>query len=582
MVVRGEYQALMHTLEGQLLPELRSRRDALRGGVQSLDMRQAEVRSRCAEAEREGREEFEALRGHLNSVETLKQAVLARERDVRLRLMEDIDAVERRVQQAKGALALRDLAAFVRDGAELRAACETLRSRSLALPRVEVPVDDIPFEARTRADKLRRFAVMQQLHRAKDLVMWSLEQQRRRMAQELQDAGTWLRHLEALLDRYSDATALSCYFCAENFGAGAANGQCPYNTGRSPRSGRPLQPDARVPPHLWGAGAHFWAPQRLSHAIPCGPLAAPAPLGPQPPSAGGCGPPPSSGHVARGDEEALRDFLARQEAWPGAVPAPPTGPPPPSGHAADCMPPSPRLPSKRPMASWEDCEAPWLRQQAAPPYGAPPYYTRPSSAYGSPREQRAAVDALLRRIAFACEQRGLDVRSAFCAFDANGDGFLSAHEFVHALARLGLGLSEAEASGLLAHLDANVDGLVSYEEFLTQLFRAARDPSAARVGPALVEHFAAAVAAPPDAGAAALWQRIAKAFRERGVSLRQVFALFDSDGDGVVSRQELAEAFRLMRLSLSDGDVERLMRDIDANQDGRVGIHEFINRLQQA
>lgn len=83
-----------------------------------------------------------------------------------------------------------------------------------------------------------------------------------------------------------------------------------------------------------------------------------------------------------------------------------------------------------------------------------------------------------------------------------------------------------------------------------------------------------------DPAAKELWQRVGRSLRERGVLLRQAFALFDSDGDGAVSRQELAEAFRLMRLGLDDLEIERLLRDIDANQDGLVNLQEFGNRLQ--
>lgn len=187
----------------------------------------------------------------------------------------------------------------------------------------------------------------------------------------------------------------------------------------------------------------------------------------------------------------------------------------------------------------------------------------------------SAFDAQLRRIAQACEKRGVDIRSAFHAFDANGDGFLSPPEFRHALTQLRLGLSDDEMAWMLSRLDINADGMVSYEEFLTHLFRSAHDPSMARVGTAFVEHFAAR-----DESARTLWQKVASAFRDRGVPLRQVFALFDRDGDGVISREELFDAFKLMQLGLSEVDAERLMRDIDVNEDGQVSIHEFANRLQ--
>merc|ERR1711881_691466 len=123
-------------------------------------------------------------------------------------------------------------------------------------------------------------------------------------------------------------------------------------------------------------------------------------------------------------------------------------------------------------------------------------------------------------------------------------------------------------------MGTNADGMVSYEEFLSNHFRAVRDPRVADVGKAMVEHFSN-----HDAAANFLWQRVSRAFRSRGVPLRQAFALFDSDGDGVISRQDLLEVFRLMHLGLNDSDVERMMRDIDANEDGKVSIHEFVNRL---
>jgi calmodulin len=185
-----------------------------------------------------------------------------------------------------------------------------------------------------------------------------------------------------------------------------------------------------------------------------------------------------------------------------------------------------------------------------------------------------STDVLLRKIALACDRNGVDIREAFRAFDANGDGFISPQEFKHAISQLKIGASEEEVAWLVARLDINADGMVSYEEFLANHFHAARDPGVANVGTAFVEHFSS-----HDAAAQSLWQRVARVFKERGVPLRQAFALFDSDGDGIISRQDLLEAFKLMRLGLSDSDVDRMMRDIDANQDGNVSIHEFVNRL---
>jgi calmodulin len=186
-----------------------------------------------------------------------------------------------------------------------------------------------------------------------------------------------------------------------------------------------------------------------------------------------------------------------------------------------------------------------------------------------------AADAVLRRIAQAFDRCGADIRSAFRQFDANGDGFISPQEFRQALLRLRIPVSDEEIAHLVSRMDTNSDGMVSYEEFLSQHYRAALDPRIANVGNAFMDEVAS-----HDVAAHSLWQRVARAFRDRGVPLRQIFALFDWDGDGIISWHEMLQAFRLMHLGLSESDVDRLMRDIDVNDDGKVSIQEFVNRLK--
>ncbi|CAJ1341977.1 unnamed protein product, partial [Effrenium voratum] len=260
-LTRDQQEDFRTRLQGaqQLLPELRAQRQTLHQAAKGIEQRLGELRQRCAEAEREAREDFEVLRSHLNSVESLKQAVLSRERDVRLRLIEGIDDFCRRLQQAEGAFRPDAVAALRAEFPDLAAAAEGLCSRACSLPQVEVPIDDIPFEARTKTEKLRRFAVAEQLLKAKDLALWRMEQQRRQLATETQEGAEWIRHLGSMLDRYAEELGHVCYFCSERFCAAAANTRCPWNLGASP-SGRPMSPEPRVPSQLWGAGVHYWVP----------------------------------------------------------------------------------------------------------------------------------------------------------------------------------------------------------------------------------------------------------------------------------------------------------------------------------
>ena len=50
------------------------------------------------------------------------------------------------------------------------------------------------------------------------------------------------------------------------------------------------------------------------------------------------------------------------------------------------------------------------------------------------------------------------------------------------------------------------------------------------------------------------------------------FDLFDSDGDGVLSREDLTYAFKALRLNLMEPEVDRLWRSADIHGGGKVHI----------
>jgi len=267
VALRRDFQGKLQTLRAVLHNELLPRREDMIAAVQSIESQRAMVRQRCAEAEREARAEFDGLRSHLASLESLKQAIFGRERDIRCSIADGIEDVAAQVQAAERAgLSPEAMDAFVRAFPELQAVADTLWSRAASLPEVEVSMEDIPFEARTRADKLRQLAVVQHVLGAKDSTLWRLEQQRRQLAMEAHETASWMRQLEALLERYAEELSHTCYFCAERFSAATANTRCTYNV----YAGHVPAPDTRVPPNLWGAGVHFWVPQALVGEAPPG------------------------------------------------------------------------------------------------------------------------------------------------------------------------------------------------------------------------------------------------------------------------------------------------------------------------
>ncbi|PKI73802.1 hypothetical protein CRG98_005786 [Punica granatum] len=57
--------------------------------------------------------------------------------------------------------------------------------------------------------------------------------------------------------------------------------------------------------------------------------------------------------------------------------------------------------------------------------------------------------------------------------------------------------------------------------------------------------------------------------------LRRVFQMFDRNGDGSISKKELADSLENLGIFIPDKELEDMIRRIDANGDGCVDIEEF-------
>ena len=58
--------------------------------------------------------------------------------------------------------------------------------------------------------------------------------------------------------------------------------------------------------------------------------------------------------------------------------------------------------------------------------------------------------------------------------------------------------------------------------------------------------------------------------------LRALFADFDADGSGAISRAELAAALARLDVAVDDAEVDRLVAAADADGDGEIGLPEFL------
>lgn len=137
-----------------------------------------------------------------------------------------------------------------------------------------------------------------------------------------------------------------------------------------------------------------------------------------------------------------------------------------------------------------------------------------------------------------------DLRETFKALDANGDGFLTVTELRDGIDQAQLRHPLLDLDAVVEGVDADGSGLIDYTEFL----------------------------------AATLDKRV---YLQRDVCF-SAFAVFDQDGDGRITLEELKQI-------LENGEVEQVMdgcksedllREVDQNGDGSIDFEEFMEMMR--
>ncbi|KAG2713336.1 hypothetical protein I3843_04G163300 [Carya illinoinensis] len=57
--------------------------------------------------------------------------------------------------------------------------------------------------------------------------------------------------------------------------------------------------------------------------------------------------------------------------------------------------------------------------------------------------------------------------------------------------------------------------------------------------------------------------------------LKKIFATFDKNGDGFITKQELRESLKNIRILVTEKEVEEMVVKVDANEDGLIEFDEF-------
>jgi calcium-dependent protein kinase len=136
-----------------------------------------------------------------------------------------------------------------------------------------------------------------------------------------------------------------------------------------------------------------------------------------------------------------------------------------------------------------------------------------------------------------------NLREMFMSLDENGDGLLTTNELKEALKKSGLKEIPADLQEIMQSVDSDGSGVIDYTEFL----------------------------------AATLDKKV---YMAEDVCW-QAFRIFDRNGDGKISKQEIKDVLQDDSVQTEFAKtLDQLMKEVDTNGDGEVDFQEFMQMMR--
>mmetsp|Transcript_37113 Transcript_37113/g.114350 ORF Transcript_37113/g.114350 Transcript_37113/m.114350 type:complete len:397 (+) Transcript_37113:397-1587(+) len=191
-------------------------------------------------------------------------------------------------------------------------------------------------------------------------------------------------------------------------------------------------------------------------------------------------------------------------------------------------------------------EEPWLKDASGCAPDTPlqaSHLDSLRSFSGSNRLKRAALHCIARRMS---EQDIQQLKGVFLSMDKNKDGVVTLQELQDGLDRLGSKELFDDIKDLMNEADMNQNQVLDYTEFIAATLNS-------------------------------------RAFQEER-AMWAAFCVFDADGDGAITRQELESALQDEELQevMGSKSVQLAMQECDADTDDRIDFQEFRAMLQKA
>jgi len=140
------------------------------------------------------------------------------------------------------------------------------------------------------------------------------------------------------------------------------------------------------------------------------------------------------------------------------------------------------------------------------------------------------------------EEQISEFREAFELFDKDGDGTITTKELATVMRSLGQNPTEAELQDMINEVDIDGSGSIEFNEFLTMMSKKIKE-------------------------------------NESSNDIREAFRVFDRNGDGYISAEELSQVMSTLGENLTQDEIDEMIREADLDGDGKVGYDEFATMM---
>ncbi|XP_074503013.1 calmodulin-like isoform X3 [Sebastes fasciatus] len=137
---------------------------------------------------------------------------------------------------------------------------------------------------------------------------------------------------------------------------------------------------------------------------------------------------------------------------------------------------------------------------------------------------------------YLTEEQIAEYKKVFGVFDKSGDGKITTKELGKVLSSAGHNPTEKGLQEIIKAVDTDGNGTIEFKEFLTMMVE---EP------------------------------------------IKEAFRIIDKDGSGCISPAELREVMTNVKVKMTAEEVDKIIKEVDTDGDGRISYKEFVKMMMQ-